>query len=392
MHFRNSITSVLILTTIIYLASCRKDTPIEQIVTHDTVDQTGYSDTTAQGYILMAPFGSPLDSGALIVMDGKGNILKQKRTMYGAMNFRRWVVNGQVRYSWAMYDPTKYVIPVINNYCFTTYLADSNLDVIKTINLIAHEDITTDQNQSTDLHDFIYLDDNHYFTLSYYLKTVDNVPANLAPNGNPQVVCPVIQEVQNDQVVWQWEGSDYPEFYSTSVEGNNFADTYTPQDYMHLNSMIIDPKDNNLIISCRNLDQVFKINHNTGAIMWRLGGINSDFPISNFQQSLRQHFANLADNGHTLMIFDNGLAGVRESTRILEFQLDEENKNINSFRAFNIPEPYSQIMGSVQKFGTHYFISGGSARYFLDINYLTGEKYLEVKNPLQSYRIFRSLN
>lgn len=363
-----------------------------QLEHYDTVSNTGHLDTSAQGYILMAPFGSPLDSGALIVMDGKGNILKQTRTAYGAMNFRRWVVNGQVRYSWAMYDPTKYIIPVINNYCFTTYLADSNLNVIKTINLIAHGDITTDQNQSTDLHDFIYLDDQHYFTLSYYLKTVTNVPAKLAPNGNPQVVCPVIQEVQNDQVVWQWEGSNYPEFYSTSVEGNNFADTYTPQDYMHLNSMILDPQDNNLIISCRNLDQVFKVNHSTGAIMWRLGGSNSDFPIENFQQSLRQHFASLADNGQTLLIFDNGLAGVRENTRILEFQLDQVDKSIKGFRAFNVPEPYSQIMGSVQKFGTHYFISGGSARYFLDIDYLSGQKYLEVKNPLQSYRIFRSLN
>lgn len=392
MKLPKSLASILFLLTVIYFSSCRKDIQLEQLVKYDTVSNHIVVDTTAQGYILMSPFTSPLDSGALIVMDGKGNILKQKRTAYGAMNFRRWVLNGQVRYTWAMYDPTKYVIPVINNYCFTSYLADSNLNVIKTINLIAHGDISTDQNQTTDLHDFIYLDDNHYFTLSYYLKTVHNVPASLAPNGDPQVVCPVIQEVQNDQVVWQWEGSDYPEFYSTSVEENNFADTQTPQDYMHLNSMILDPKDNNLIVSCRNLDQVFKINHTTGAIMWRLGGSNSDFPVSDFQQSLRQHFASLTDNGQTLMIFDNGLAGVRESSRILEFQLDETNKAINGFRAFNIPEPFSQIMGSVQKFGTHYFISGGSARYYLDINYLTGEKYLEVKNPLQSYRIFRSLN
>ncbi|MEO6830838.1 MAG: aryl-sulfate sulfotransferase [Chitinophagaceae bacterium] len=377
--------------TLIYFSSCKKNTQIEDVIKYDTVATPTSLDTSSQGYIMMSPFSSPLDSGNLIVMDGSGKVLKQKRTAYGAMNLRRWVVNGQVRYTYCMYDPSTYVIPVINNYCFTSYIADSNLNVIKTIGLIAHGDITTGQNQSTDLHDFIYIADNHYYTLSYYLKTATNVPANLAPNGNPQVVCPVIQEVLNDQVVWQWEATDFPEFYTTSVESNNFSDVNTPHDYMHLNSMILDPSDNNLIISCRNLDQVFKINHTTGAIMWRLGGSNSDFPVSDYQQSLRQHYASLTDNGQTLMIFDNGLAGVRESTRILEFQLNESAKTINGFRAFNVPEPYSQIMGSVQKYGTHYFISGGSAKYYLEVNYLTGQKYKEVINPLQSYRILRSM-
>jgi hypothetical protein len=51
-------------------------------------------------------------------------------------------------------------------------------------------------------------------------------------------------------------------------------------DYVHGNS-IEEDTDGNIIISCRHLDQVNKINVGTGEFMWRLGGIKNEFTFIN---------------------------------------------------------------------------------------------------------------
>ena len=282
----------------------------------------------------------------------------QKRTAGAAMNFKRWVINGQVRYTWAVYDVHSYIIPVINQLTAYAVIADENLNEIKRVTLLPYKSVSVDKKEGIDVHDFILLADNHYITITYYQRTVTNLPASLTPSGYAQVVSPVIQEINNDQVTWQWDGSEHAEFYTTSVEGNSFGITATPQDYMHMNSIIIDPRDNNFICSFRNLNQVLKIDHATGDIMWRLGGNNSDFPLTDDQKFLRQHNATLVDNNQTLLIFDNGEATERPYTRIVEFQLDETNKKVNGFKSFNVPEDFTQFMGSVQKIKSHYFIGG----------------------------------
>src|SRR6185436_20143917 len=95
---------------------------------------------------------------------------------------------------------------------------------------------------------------------------------------------PIAIGIINGVVIWQWDGTDYPEFYSTSVETNDFTNLSKTQDYMHMNSMTIDPRDNNLICSFRNLNQVVKLNRITGNVMWKLGGKNSDFPLTASQK------------------------------------------------------------------------------------------------------------
>src|SRR5947209_11964608 len=168
--------------------------------------------------------------------------------------------------------------------------------------------------------------------MAFYTKKVTNIPVSLNPADGVTVVAAVIQEVVNDQVVWQWESDQYPEFYTNSVEGNDFTNTSVAQDYMHMNSMIVDPKDGNLIISFRNQNQVIKVNKQTKETMWRLGGKDSDFPLQDNQQILRQHNATLTDNNQTLLIFDNGEKIQRPQSRVVEFNLDEASKTVTGFK------------------------------------------------------------
>ncbi|WP_431212004.1 aryl-sulfate sulfotransferase [Puia sp. P3] len=184
-------------------------------------------------------------------------------------------------------------------------------------------------------------------------------------------------------------GSADTSFYANSVEGNNFSDGTNAQDYMHMNGMFIDPKDNNLVCSFRNQDQIIKINRQTNSIVWRLGGKNGDFRLFSDQIFLRQHNPSLADNNQTLMIFDNGDATLRPESRVLELQLDEANKKIAAFKSFSIPEPFTAFMGSVQKHGDEYFIGGGTANYMLEVNYVTGQKIKEFTGgQYSSYRAY----
>jgi hypothetical protein len=286
-------------------------------------------------------------------------------------------------------DPSAFRPPNIYDAGGYVVVADSNLNTLQQINFTPYAPGLFPANQVLDVHDFILVSDNDYITLTYYWKYVNNIPARLNPAPNVSVLTPVIEEVVNGSVVFHWDATNDTSFYASSVEHNDFTDTTMPQDYVHMNSMFIDPRDNNLICSMRDQDQVIKINRTTGAVMWRLGGYNSDFPLSNDQVFLRQHHATLTDNNQTLLLFDDGQATLRPYSRICEFHLDEANKVVTSFKFFNIPEPFTDYTGSVQKIGDDYFIGGGPAGYLLDVNYNTGQKVIEFKSNMANYRAFK---
>lgn len=342
--------------------------------------------------ILLSPYAilQQNNIGHLMIFNEKGELLQHKTAPGAVFCFRRWVIDGNVRYTYIVNDVNATHIANMNQLTGYAVIADSSLNEIKRVHLKSHNDIIAGPGYvDLDVHDFILLGDDHYISMAYYPKKVNNIPAILNPSPDVQVITPILQEVKNDEVIWQWDGSTNPEFYQTSVEGNDFTNATLPQDYMHMNSMIVDPRDNNLICSYRNLDQVLKISRTTGAVLWRLGGKNSDFPISSSQYFMRQHNATLINNNNTLILFDNGEVKSRANSRILEFDISEISRNITGYRSFTIPEPFSQYMGSAQKFGDNYFIGGGTANYALEINATTKERNIEFLSDQASYRAYK---
>lgn len=381
----SSITGVLC-----FLFSCKKDNIPTTSIPADLQDIYSVKSLTAPGggQIFVSPFSNTNSNGALMILDEKGNVLQQKVTMSMPFNFKKWIVNGSIRYTFFVDNPSIFHIPNIGQSTGYVEITDSNFNELNRVHLQSYSGIITG-GVDLDLHDFILIDDNHFYTQSYYQVKVSNIPDSLHPAANVSVVTPVIQEIQNGAVVWQWLGADHPEFYANSVEDNNFFDTTAVHDYMHMNSMVIDPKDNNLICSYRNQNQVIKIDHQTGNILWRLGGKNSDFALTSDQQFLRQHDATIEDDGQTIMLFDNGEATERPYSRIVEATIDETAKTLKNYSAYNIPEPFTAYTGSVQRNGDIYFIGGGTANYVLEVNYKTGEKLLELSGTLPTYRAFK---
>ncbi|HEY2647607.1 MAG TPA: aryl-sulfate sulfotransferase [Puia sp.] len=348
---------------------------------------TGDDSTSVKGEILMA-LNSNTD-GKLFFLDQRGSIKREVSVGTDVENLQKWNVNGVVRYTYFHTEGVSLLDGTTGTELGYEMVCDSNLNILDSVKLQSFGTVDANLQNKLDVHEFIFLADKHYIYETYYAETPINIPDSLHPAVGVKVAACIIQEVLNGEVVFQWDGTQYPELYSASQENNNFRDSSTLLDYMHLNSICVDSLDNNLIVSFRNLNEIVKLNRQSGQIIWRLGGNHSDFALTPDQIFLRQHYPRLIENGKTLILVDNGHDSLRAYSRIDEFQLNESAKTISSFRAFTIPDNFIQFAGSVKKEGNEYFIGGGSANYSLQVNYNTGQELMRMSLKYSSYRALK---
>ncbi len=374
---------------------CQKNLTPVPVISTDTIPKVDSTFFTVSGpggvddgQIFLALNTNSGTDAHLLVLDKDGNIIRQKDVGARADDFQKWVIGGQVYYSYLLAEGD-YAIGGTGTEEGYDIICDSNFNEITRAKFLSDGNIDSTNNDKLDVHDFILLGENHYMAISAQLETPTNIPDSLHPSPKARVVACLIEEVDNGQVIFKWNGADHPEFYGESVENNDFSDSVNTIDYMHMNSLCIDPNDNNIICSFRNLNEIIKINRTTGAIMWRLGGKHSDFPLTADEQFLRQHYARFTDDGKTLIFVDNGDATLRAYSRILEFQLDENNKTVSSFKAYDVPDNFIQYAGSVKKENGYYFIGGGSGNFALQVNYTSNEVYMRINQKYSSYRALK---
>jgi arylsulfate sulfotransferase len=348
---------------------------------------TGNDTTSVQGEILMA-LNSKTD-GKLFFLDQHGSIKREVSVGTDVENLQKWNINGQVRYTYFHTEGISTLDGTTGTELGYEMVCDSNLNILDSVKLLSFGNIDENVQNKLDVHEFILLGDKHYIYETYYEELPQNIPDSLHPARGVKVAACIIQEVLNGEVVFQWDGTQYPELYSASQENNNFSDSTTLLDYMHLNSICVDSLDNNLVVSFRNLNEIVKLDRQTGQIIWRLGGNHSDFALTQDQIFLRQHYPRLIENGKTLIFVDNGHDSLRPYSRIVEFQLNQTTKMINSFKSFTIPDNFIQFAGSVKKEGNEYFIGGGSADYSLQVNYTTGQELMRMSLKYSSYRALK---
>jgi len=127
-------------------------------------------------------------------------------------------------------------------------------------------------------------------------------------------------------------------------------------DYIHINSIHLDT-DGNYLVSCRHLDEVLKIDRNTGSVMWRLGGSKSkhnQFTIlgdteNGFTGFSHQHEVVRTRAGHLIM-FDNGNLKPIAYSRAVEYELDEALKTARRTWSYRpSKDVFTYSMGSVQE-------------------------------------------
>lgn len=290
--------------------------------------------------------------------------------------------NGTVRYSYQrVYGDSNGIGYAVGE----RVILDDQYEEIDVITLAQSE--IAKEGDPVDGRDFILIDDNHYIVEASQLVLVQNVPDGLGANNmGAKVVRNLIQEVKDNQVVFEFTTDSHPEFYGLSVSDHDYSNTTSQNpDYAGLNRMIIDPTDNNLIVSFGNMNTIMKIDRETRDVIWKLSGNGDEFGMSPEQKTVGQTDLAITAEGE-LTVFDNALS--TGQTRILKIKLDEVNKKILGYQEYKVPGKTALVYGSAQKIGDNievYTIGWGLLKdgnvAISEIDFNTGKKLLEVTLP-----------
>lgn len=214
----------------------------------------------------------------------------------------------------------------------------------------------------TDFHDIIITDENTYILQSYDQEIMD-----LSSVGGQEFTAVKsilrLQEFDlNHNLIFDWKASDYLNIFDYEYIITSGTAPLGQVNWMHGNSIDID-YDNNLILSNRKSSEIIKIDRITGEIIWIIGGPTNEFEILNdpLNGVNSQHDVKRLANGN-LLVFDNGKLGEYPASRVVEYELDEENLTANMIWQYENPYGYlSRAMGSAQRLpNQNTFINWGS--------------------------------
>src|SRR5919199_3843165 len=137
-----------------------------------------------------------------------------------------------------------------------------------------------------DLHEFLITPQDTALLTAYVPTRTD-----LSPIGGPEdgaVWGGIAQEVdiESGEVLFEWHSLEHVGLDESYAELPDDPDYL--YDYFHINSIDID-HDSNLLIGARNTWAVYKVERNSGEVIWRLGGKKSDFEMGPGAQGAWQH-------------------------------------------------------------------------------------------------------
>lgn len=241
----------------------------------------------------------------------------------------------------------------------------------------------------TDEHELRVLTDGHALLMSYDVQPVRMDTIVAGGSSQASVIGLVIQELDRQKnVVFQWRSWDH--FNILDATYINF--TASNIDPVHGNAIDRDT-DGHLLISSRHLDEITKINRETGEIIWRLGGKNNQFVfVADTMKFSRQHAVRRLPNGN-ILLFDNGNFNVPQASRVVEYEIDE--LQMTAMRVWSYKNPlgtYGFAMGYAQRLPNGNTVIGwGSTNPTVTEVRPNGEKALELSFPngVFSYRAFK---
>lgn len=241
-----------------------------------------------------------------------------------------------------------------------------------------------------DLHEFfIGPDDTAFFLITNVVDRDLPAPSGPVPG---KVIEAVIQQVEisTGQLLFEWHSLasiDPSESYlSAPTDGSPF-------DYIHANSLDVDT-DGNLLLSARHTWSVYKIDRQSGAVLWRLNGRKSDFLIGPGAAFAWQHDAKWQPGG--ISLFDDGAMAVdgafEKVSRGIVLALDTEAMTATLSRSFVHPDGVlATSEGSMELLSTGgAFVGWGHVPRYSEFD-AAGGLVLDATFPvaIQSYRVYR---
>jgi hypothetical protein len=209
-----------------------------------------------------------------------------------------------------------------------------------------------------------------------------------------RVLDAVIQEIEieSGRVLFEWHSLDEIEPAESYIGAP--ADPDDEFDYVHQNSIGFAP-DGNLLMNARHTFAVYKIDRQTGELIWRLNGKRSDFEVADDARFRFQHDARMWAPGE-LTLFDNASVSDDDDptvdSRGLVIALDEEAMTATLTQAYIHPEGVlATSQGNMQTLPNgNRFVGWGSAPVFSEFS-AEGELIFNGMFPEggSSYRAYR---
>jgi hypothetical protein len=242
-----------------------------------------------------------------------------------------------------------------------------------------------------------YEGDHHEFLISpedtALFDIYHRVPMDLSDVGgeaDSTVLDGIVQEVdiETGEVLFEWHSLDH-----VGIDETYAKPTKSPRpslDYFHINSIDVD-HDGNLLVDSKGTFTVYKVDRETGEVIWRLGGKKSDFEMGEGTRTAYQHDARRQRDG-TITIFDNGKVNEVEQSRGIVVELDEDAMTATLVREYTHPDKVlSATQGNVQVLPNgDVFVGWGSAPVLSEFDRAGGLLFSAAfPAESESYRAFR---
>ncbi len=152
---------------------------------------------------------------------------------------------------------------------------------------------------------------------------------------------------RNGDIEWQWSAFDcYSPLLDPEILNPDgpFGSMSVCEDWLHANS-IAEDKNGDIYVSFNRLEQFWKIDKESGEVIYRLGR-NGDVEISDEAIPSSMHSLSILENGD-VMFFENGTSE-RGYSRVLAFRVDETNKKAELVINITLPPSLASFFqGSV---------------------------------------------
>jgi len=318
-----------------------------------TVSVTTRRPGITDGHLFLAPSSGPGQRGPLIVDNTGAPLWFRNARPVVAMNFRAALYRGKPVLSWwegkteqGLGDGTHIV------------LDDTYREIAR---------IPAGGGRPSDLHEFIITERGTALVTAWERVPMDLTSVGGEPDG--VVVGGIVQEIElpSGRVLFSWHSLDHVDVTESYIGVSDRA----AYDYFHVNSIELD-RDGNYLVSARHTWTIYKIDRDTGNIIWRLGGKKSDFtmgPDSVFawQHDARRH----GGSEYLISVFDDGAAGehqVQPYSKGLILSLDQKAMRATVHRRY-IHEPHllAHALGSVQVFpNSNVLVGWGTSPYMTE--------------------------
>lgn len=280
---------------------------------------------------------------------------------------------------------------VNQNYLSYFHRTDGSWILLDTL-MIEKDTLWCESPYMADYHDIQILENGNYIIQAYDSRFIDM--SNLVEGGQNVAWIKgilILQEFNSDhELIFHWDAWEHLDI----VDYTNLILTADNISWMHSNSIEVD-NDGHLLISNRASSEIFKINKQTNEVIWHLGGPLNEFDIINDsnQGFSMQHDVRRLENGN-IMLFDNGVLHTPPISRVLEYEIDENQKNANLVWEYIHPDSLLGLaMGSAQRLPNgNTLINWGTISHqgaiITEVTY-EGIIALEIRYPIQ-YKAYKA--